>query len=101
MVCELIVLFFVSLELLFLGTLYATTDFLVFIFKVEVALDHEKILPGFNLLGIYRVKIAFTKTKVMDGIKQVCLALPVVSRNAVDLSAEAEIGLTDIFEIGN
>ena len=71
MVCKFIILFLVPLKLLLLITLYPATDLLILFIEFKVALDHKQIKARFNLLGIYRVEIAFTKTKVVDARKMI------------------------------
>jgi hypothetical protein len=36
-----------------------------------------------NVLGIYRVEITFTQTKIMDGIQQVGLANTIVTHKTI------------------
>ena len=64
------------------------------------SVDDKKIIPMTDILCINRIKITFTKREVMDGIKQVGLACPVISDKSVDLFREGVIRSRVIFKTG-
>jgi len=65
----------------------------------EAAVDGKIFLAMPDVLGIPLVEKTLAKRKVMDGIQEVCLAYPVISRKAVDLIGKDQVGQFVIFKI--
>ncbi len=51
------------------------------------------------ILGINRIKKTFAERKIVNGIKQIGLANPVISNKTVDLAAEIVFQLGKILEV--
>lgn len=58
----------------------------------------ERFIVG-NILTVHRVKITFTKCKIVDSIQQIGFTHTVIAHKAIDPAAETGIKLRVVFKI--
>ena len=80
---QLVVLFFITLELFPLPTANRTKDFFTSPFILIVSLQHAQLLSIIYNLGIRRVNMTFTKREVMNSIQQICLPHPIITKETI------------------
>jgi len=93
------IVFLISPELFAFISLDTAIDTLRFFLPFEIALDDAKLLIVHDILTVDRVKVTFTQSQVMDGIKEVRFANAVITDKAVYPAAEIKFSLGVVFEV--
>lgn len=101
MVDEALVVFLATAKLLLHSALDTAGDDLRFVVMMEVvgALNHRHVLVVGDILAIDGVVRRLGEAEVVDGIKDIGLALPIEANETVELVREAELRFTDILVI--
>ena len=101
MVGKALIFFFIQKETFALVPfLNALHQFRAVVLASEAAINNKKILAMPYVLSIGGIKKTFTEREIMDGIEEIGLAYPVISREAIDLVGKDQIGLPVVLEIG-
>jgi hypothetical protein len=80
MVGKALIFLFIPFKLLFLVSLLSAVDLLVLALQVELTLDEEKRGAVKYILAVNRVKKAFAKGEIMDGIQDIGFPASVIPR---------------------
>lgn len=101
MVDEALIVFLTTAELLLDATFDAAGDDLRFRVAVEVigALNHRHVLVVGDVLAINSVVRRLGEAEVVDGVKDIGLALTVETNETIELIRETELRFTDILVI--
>ena len=99
MLCQLLVLLFVSFERFLLPFFESAMDILLLFVDLKRALNHKEIFTVFDVLRIYGIEIALAKTEVVYRIQDIGFTHSVVSDQAIDAFREIEHNLCMVFKI--